>query len=182
MNNWQRDSRWGYKYLGFSYTYIKDYGCLISALGNILNITPDVVNEKMKAVKGFAEGNLLIWYKIAEAFPGAKATRYTYYDNNIALASVPNLLVEVSAKAIGGSGKHWVRFIGGGKCQDPWTGTVRPTSDFGTPVGMAVITGVANIPAPTPPGDDILLNKIKAVVDGVGDPRTKIARIREILK
>lgn len=33
-----------------------------------------------------------------------------------------------------------------------------------------------------PVGDDILLNNIKAIVDGSGDPQTKIAKIRELLK
>lgn len=186
MNNWQRDPRWGNIKLGTSNTLIKDYGCLISALGNIIGVTPDVVNERLKAVNGFAYGNLVIWAKIEEAFPGIKVRRVWSYDNNDVKANTPRVVVEVPANAIGGTGKHWVQFIGNQKCNDPWTGTERPTQDFVKfapgATGYAVITGNWNNPVPVPPSDQDNLNKIDAVIHGDGDPRTKIAKIREILK
>jgi hypothetical protein len=187
MNNSQRDPRWGNIKLGFSNTYIKDYGCTITAISNILNTTPDVVNERLKAVKGFAYGNLVIWAKIEEAFTGIKIERSWIYDNEHVKSHVPNVIVEVSGAAIGGTGKHWVQFIGNQQCNDPWTGKTRPTDDFvrfGSPSGYCVLTGGWNKPISTsiPPSDDVLLNNIKSVVDNSDNPRTKIAKIREVLK
>lgn len=184
MNNWQRDPRWGNIKLGFSNTYIRDYGCTISAIGNIVGVTPDVVNERLKAVNGFAYGNLVIWAAIEKAFPGIKVKRVQGYNNPEVAANVPNVIVEVPAQAIGGSGKHWVQFIGNQQCNDPWTGRTRPTGDFtkfGALTGYALITGKWNNPT-TPPSDDQLLNKIQTVINDPGEPRTKIAKIREILK
>ena len=184
MNNWQRDPRWGNIKLGYSNTYIRDYGCTISAIGNVIGVTPDVVNERMKAVGGFAFGNLVIWDKIPQAFPGIKVRRVWTYDNLDVKANTPNVIVEVPGQAIGGTGKHWVQFIGNLKCNDPWTGRTRPTADFtgfGALTGYCVITGSWNS-VPTPPTDDVLVNKIKAVIDSQDSPRIKIAKIREILK
>lgn len=185
LNNNQRDPRWGNIKLGFSNTFIKDYGCVITALSNILNTTPDVVNDRLKAVNGFAYGNLVVWAKIEEAFPGIKINRVWAYDNEAVKKAVPNVIVEVPANAIGGSGKHWVQFIGNQKCNDPWTGTVRPTQDFvkyGNPTGYCVVTGSWNNPVPQPPNDSDLVEKVKAVVNSGDDARTKIAKIRDIVK
>lgn len=185
MNNWQRDPRWGNIKLGTSNTFIKDYGCLISIIGNIVGTTPDVVNERLKAVGGFAYGNLVIWAKIEQAFPGIKVRRVWAYDNEDVKKNTPNTVVEVPAKAIGGTGKHWVRFIGNFKCEDPWTGTVRPTQDFvqyGNPTGYAVLSGSWNQPQPTPPSDQDLINRIESVIHADGEARTKVSKIREILK
>ncbi len=158
LNNNQRDPRWINTKLGFSESTIGMYGCTVSAIGDVLGLTPDVVNEKMKAVNGFSNGNLVIWAKIEEAFPGVKINRvwtYTDADNQIVKDNVPNVIVEVPATAIGGSGKHWINFIGNQKCKDPWTGTVRPTSDFPGASGYCIITGkwtgATPAPIPTPP-------------------------------
>ena len=69
----QRDPSWGDKKLGFSNTLIKNYGCTITALTMLADLF-DVgdVNERLKAVNGFASGNLLIWSKINEALPWLK--------------------------------------------------------------------------------------------------------------
>src|SRR3990167_9783241 len=101
MNNWQRDPRWVNAKLGFSDTTIGDFGCTISVIGNVIGIDPTVVNDRLKAVNGFASGNLVIWAKIQGAFPGIKVERVWGYDNAEVLASVPNVIVEVPAKPIG---------------------------------------------------------------------------------
>jgi len=183
MTNWQRDPRWGNIKLGFSDTYIRDYGCTVSVIGNILNITPDVVNEKLKSVNGFAYGNLVIWAKIAEAFPGVTVNRVWTYNNDDVKANVPNVIVEVPAKAIGGTGKHWVQFIGNHICRDPWTGQERPVSDFlqyGDPTGYCIIKGV--VVPPVPPSDYDLEQKIRQILGTGIDPRLHIAQIRDLLK
>lgn len=151
MNNNQRDSRWANIILGWSSQTIGDAGCTISVIGNILGVTPDVVNEKLKAVKGFSDGlhagngNLVIWSAIEKAFPGTKVRRVWAYDNADVLANVPNVIVEAPATPIGGTGSHWTQYIGNKKLRDPWTGKERPTSDFPNPTGYCVITPPENI-------------------------------------
>lgn len=137
----QRDPRWGGIKLGFSDTLIMDYGCTITCIAMIIGTTPDVVNDRMKAVNGFAQGNLVIWAKIEEAFPGIRINRVWSYNNDDVKANIPNVMVEVPAKPIGGTGNHWVVYIGSQKLNDPWTGTQRPTGDFPNPTGYCVITG-----------------------------------------
>lgn len=146
MNNNQRDPRWAHIGLGDGSTTIGYSGCTVSAIGDVLGLTPDVVNEKLKAVGGFL-GALVIWAKIEEAFPGVKINRVWSYNNDDVLTHVPNVIVEVPAAPIGGSGSHWVNYIGNHQLKDPWTGTVRPTSDFPNPTGYCVID-TSNYSAP----------------------------------
>lgn len=127
----QRDPKWSNITLGTSGT-IGQYGCTIDCLGYLVGLTPDKVNERMKAVGGYANGNLVIWGKVQEAI-GVTCYRYTTYDNTKvqeAIASNGAVLGEVDAKAIGGTGRHWVVMTGNKMCQDPWIGKERPTSDF----------------------------------------------------
>lgn len=127
----QRDPKWANITLGTSGT-IGQYGCTITSLGYLVGLTPDKVNERMKAVGGYANGNLVIWTKVQEAI-GVTCYRYYSYDNTKvaeAITSSGAVLGEVDAAAIGGTGKHWVVMIGNKKVQDPWTGVERPTSDF----------------------------------------------------
>ena len=146
MNNWQRNPEWINTKLGTSNTTIGDYGCTISVIGNILGVDPVVVNDRMKAVSGFSNGNLVIWAKIEEAFPGIKIRRVWSYDNADVLANVPHVIVEVPGAPIGGTGSHWVQFLGNKRLNDPWTGKERPTSDFPNPTGYCVITGTWTVP------------------------------------
>lgn len=176
INLSQRDPRWGNKTLGFSNTLIKDYGCVITCLAMILGTTPDVVNEKLKSVKGFS-GNLVIWSRIEKAFPEASAYRYYGYDNNKVKAAVPNVLVESSAFPIGGTGKHWTVYIGNQRLNDPWTGRQRSTAEFPGQSGFTIIT----LKNPPQDGDDVKLNQVKSVVDGSGTPHDKIEKIRSIV-
>lgn len=138
MNNNQRDSRWANIPVGFGEQTIGQVGCTISAIGNILGFTSVEVNNRLKTVKGF-QYNLVIWSKIPEAFPGVQVRRVNGYNNSDVLANIPNVIVEVPASSIGGKGSHWVRFIGNKLCEDPWTGKIRPTSDFPNPTGYCVI-------------------------------------------
>lgn len=145
----QRDKRWGSIKLGFSDTTIADYGCTITALSIILGTTPDVTNERLKAVQGYAQGNLVIWAKLEEAFPGIKIKRVWTYDNEDVKKNVPNVLVEVDGKPIGGY-RHWVVYIGNGKMIDPWDGKEKSTASYPSPVSYCVIGGKWNKPSPQP--------------------------------
>ena len=147
----QRDARWGNIKLGFSDLLIKDYGCTITSLAMIIGTTPDIVNDRLKAVNGFL-GALIIWAKIPEAFPGIQQRRVWVYNNEDVKNNIPNVMVEVPAAPIGSpNGKHWVVFVGNQKCYDPWTGKERPTSDFTSyppgATGYDVITGKWQAPS-----------------------------------
>lgn len=134
----QRDARWKDKKIGD--LTIGAVGCTSTVLAECIGVTPDVFVDRMKAVGGYS-GNYIIWAKVAEAFPGITLYRYWSYDNAKVLAFVPQVVVEVPAKPIGGTGSHWVRYMGNKRLHDPWTGTDRPTSDFPNPTGFAVIQG-----------------------------------------
>ncbi len=145
MNNNQRDPKWANIPVGFGEQTIGQIGCTISVIGDVLGLTPPEVNDGLKAVNGFSDGttigagNLVVWAKITEVFPGTQIKRVWTYDNNDVLANIPNVIVEVPAIPIGGRGSHWVRYLGNEQLEDPWTGTVRPTSDFPNPTGYCVI-------------------------------------------
>ena len=145
MNNNQRDSQWSNVPVGTGIQTIGQIGCTISVIGDILGLTPIEVNAALNKVQGFAQTNLVIWDKLASAFPGVTVKRVWEYNNDDVLANTPNVIVEVPALPIGGRGSHWVNYIGNHQCKDPWTGLVRPTSDFPNPTGYCVI-----IPSTTP--------------------------------
>src|SRR4051812_36831011 len=93
----QRDGRWSSKPLGFSNSTIGKDGCTITALGIKFGLTPDAVNEALKAHDAFAapqnnpfEKNLVNWVKLQDALPGVKFVyRYTSYNNDVVLANLP---------------------------------------------------------------------------------------------
>lgn len=138
IQNWQLDDRWKNMYIGDG--TVGQYGCTISVCGNIIGVTPDVFLARMKAVNGFL-GNLIIWAKIEEAFPGITIRRVWTYNNEDVKNNTPNVIVEVPAWPIKGQGMHWVQYLGNQKLYDPYTNRIRPTSDFPNPTGYCVITG-----------------------------------------
>lgn len=149
----QRDPRWANIQLGTSNKTIGTHGCTITALAIILDTTPDVVNQRLKDVGGYASGNLVIWDKIAIAFPGTQIHRVWSYNNDDVLANVPNVIVEVDGAPIGAP-KHWVVFIGNKKMIDPWTGQEEATSKY-TPLSYCIIK--------PPKKEDIVCLPIKEV-------------------
>lgn len=143
MNNWQQDPNLKNIPLGDGSTTIGASGCTVSAIGDAINVTADIVNKFLQMIGGF-QGALVIWAKIAVAFPGITAYRYWTYNNDDVLAQLAKgnrVIVEVPAAPIGGTGSHWVEYIGNGQLKDPWTGHIRPTSDFPNPTGYCVISG-----------------------------------------
>ncbi|HEX9059148.1 MAG TPA: hypothetical protein VF941_03120 [Clostridia bacterium] len=142
----QQDPRFANIKLGFSAYYIWAKGCFVTEIAQALGLTPDAVNEKLKAVNGFASDgtkqadgsdnlSLVIWDKIKEAFPGWTATYFPNYDNAAVLKNLEEgnkVLVEVSAAPIGGDGLHCVMYIGGQECYNCWPNPAVkvPTSTF----------------------------------------------------
>lgn len=169
MNLSQRDPRWANIKLGTSNTTIGDFGCTITAIASILGTTPDVVNERMKAVNGFASGNLVIWAKIAEAFPGTQVHRVWSYNNEDVAKNVPNVIVEVDGAPIGGA-RHWLRYLGNQKAMDPWDGKTKTTSSYPNPLSYCIIKP----PATPPAGDDPMVCDPKSVRDMLVSKATKL--------
>lgn len=132
----QLDSRWANKYVGFSRLKFSQVGCTITVLTCLLNyllnanMTPDEVNEKLKAVGGFS-GALILWGSISKAFPEVKWTWRGYnYDNikvawNVYYRKLP-VMVEVNNKGT----KHWVLFVGDRKMIDPLATTYVSTNKY----------------------------------------------------
>jgi len=142
----QRDPKWGEKYVGFSTLRFKSFGCTITALASFISsvynarITPDEVNQKLKAVNAFS-GALLIWYRVPYAYPKLRFIKRAYNYNNLEVAwsvyvkKVP-VMVEVNAASIGAS-RHWVLYLGSAKLMDPWYGRIDSTSKY-PPTGYAL--------------------------------------------
>jgi len=65
---WQQDARWKNKLLGYSNLTIGGWGCLIVTLAMRLGLTPDAVNNRLKAVGGFTGANVY-WQMVQVAFP-----------------------------------------------------------------------------------------------------------------
>jgi len=64
----QNDPRWKTKKLGFSNETIGNYGCLITAIGDMWDADPLVVNEWLKNNNGFLGLNLVDWTKLPDLF------------------------------------------------------------------------------------------------------------------
>ena len=166
----QKTMPWGNILLGNSNYYIWAKGCTITVLAEILGVTPDVVNQKLNDLPvdkngntGFAldkngQRSLVIWGRIKEAFPEVSVERFWSYNNDDVLAKLgagDSVMVEVDAAPIGNAGgSHFVRYVGNHKLHDPWTGTEKPTSDFPTLKGYAVVSRTTKpqteAPAPAP--------------------------------
>lgn len=145
----QRSMPWGNELLGSTNLYIHAVGCFITVIADIVGVTPDVVNERLKTVGGFTEDGLVIWNKVHAAFPEFKAVMFTPYNNDLVLGALNDghaVLVEVSAAPIGGAGLHAVRYLGGGVCTDPWDGTQKPTDTYPNPTGYVVFQKVVATP------------------------------------
>ena len=105
----------------------------------LADVTPKYVNERLKAVNGYAYGNLVIWSKIPQALPSLVfVKRVNGYNNADVLANIP-CLVEVDFDGTPRTDdRHWVLFIGNKRLNDPWTGKERPTSSYPILKGYAI--------------------------------------------
>jgi len=129
----QRDPKWKDVIMGNA--PISTYGCLITCLGIISDIQPDIVDSLIDNVDGYS-GNYLIWEKLDSINGFDFIKRVKSYNNEDVSNNLP-CLVEVDGTPIGGS-THWVVFIGDKKIIDPWDGKEKNTSAY-TPIGYAVV-------------------------------------------
>lgn len=141
----QRDLPQANVQLGSSNKTIGTDGCLVTCLAMIMDTAPEVVNSRLLQVGGYQDGNLVIWKKIEEAFPGMTFDyRYKEYDGAAVSAAIIEYgycLVEVDANPLTvEKEKHWVVYLPGGRENDPWTGRENFIDKY-NPTGFAVIHG-----------------------------------------
>lgn len=161
----QRDTKWKDQKLGFGSTTIEFYGCTITSLAMLADLTPEEVNNRLKSVGGYAGSNknLVVWSKIKEAIPWLEFQWRGYEYNNDKVKEAINqsggCLVEVDGSRIGAS-RHWVLYVGDQQMHDPWFGTKKATSYY-KPVGYATIKRIGN--KPQEPVE--MLNELQEVLD-----------------
>jgi len=146
----QLDPRWADKYIGKTRQKIRDYGCTVTSLCNLVNSqgyseTPETFNRKMSEnnsqgyLKYTANGKtvytaLVIWSVVTKLWPKVKFVKRVRNYNNIEVSfyvyakKVP-VMVEVY-NAQSPTRRHWVLFVGGRKLIDPLGGVIRPTNSF----------------------------------------------------
>src|SRR3990167_2213371 len=106
----------------------------------LVGTTPVVVNDKLKKVQGFANGNLLIWSKLHQAFPELTFIKRSYtYNNDEVKANLPCLVEVDFDNSPVSNGNHWILFIGNQRMLDPWTGQNRPTNTYKILKGYSII-------------------------------------------
>jgi len=130
------------------------------------------VNDLMKQFGDYANGNynspflgnLVVWGNVPNALKSLKfIERGWVYDNAKVKAHIAKgfpVVVQVDAAPIGSPRTdHFVLFVGDQKLVDPWTGRVRPTSDFPDVKGYCLYT------APTGNVYEEKVKKLKIAVD-----------------
>lgn len=173
----QKDPRWANIPLGTALgTTIGTHGCTITSLAMIFGTTPDVVNTKLLAVNGYSNGNLVIWTKIMEAFPGSTVRRvFGQYDNEDVKNNVP-CLVEVDFDGTPRTDdRHWVVYLGDQTLADPWTGTVRPTNVYPA-LSYAIVK-----PAVAKQEDDSYLAQLKSQIEATSQCQIQLKTTLDLL-
>ena len=140
----QRDNKWKDDKMGSG--TLGNFGCAVTCISMISEITPAVMNNEIKSVGGYQD-NMLVWEKL-DLIKGLDfIKRVRTYENNEVANNLP-CLVEVNGAPIGGT-THWVLYIGNQKCWDPWDGKEKSTSTY-FPIGYSVIKWKAPIVEPPP--------------------------------
>lgn len=134
----QTDPRWSNRLLGTSSVTIGNYGCAITALGNMANKTPLEVNEILKRGGGFLQGSLVIWGTACNLL-GLKWSGTT--------TTQPKLPCIAQVR---GSGfpMHFVIILGGGQIIDSYDGRTKKNPYL---IVSYRAVSAPNQPAPTPP-------------------------------
>lgn len=140
----QRDIRWAKEKIGNTNSTIGQYGCTITCIAMLAEITPSEVNKRMTRVGGYLR-DLVIWEKINEAIPwlsnGIRARKYENNKVTQAISDNGGCLVEVDFDGVVDTpnDEHWVLFVGNKTLYDPWTGTVKDTNHYPVLKGYTII-------------------------------------------
>lgn len=134
----QQDPKWKAQLLGTDkQSTIGSYGCLLTSLSMVcsaygIELTPEQLNEKMRAVGAF-QGAFLMPVYISNAVPGMRQTNYIECQNQPAplaeidsyLAAGKPVIVEVDYSPSAGLQNHWIVLTAKKGddyvLQDPWT-------------------------------------------------------------
>ena len=172
----QRDFKWINEQIGNTPSTIGNYGCTITCIGMLAGITPSEVNKRLTDVGGYLN-DLVRWTKIEEAIPWLEFEWRGYsYDNTKVKEAIEKnggCLVEVDfdgATATPGD-RHWVLFTGDGKMQDPWTGTIEPTSKYKILKGYSIINVKENMPTDL----EVCLSQHEQLVKEAGEKDQEIS-------
>ncbi len=125
---------WANEKIGLTNNLIHARGDQLTLLAEILGNTPSDVNESLKEIQGFRDDQI-IWEMLLVAYPGWSAQVITPYNNDFVLDALSKgqfVIVVTDTQS--------VRYMGGGVCHDPKTGTERLTSDFPNVQSFIVIT------------------------------------------
>lgn len=178
----QRDPRWANIKLGYGVPTIGQSGCIITCLTS-LSGGNDVAKTNSDFMKygAYSQGNLTYWVNVPLALRNLNFVyRYNYYDNNIVSDYVYNkkipVIVQVNAAPIGGSGDHYVLYVGDHKLMDPWTGTIRLTSDFPAQKGFILYTLNPSLTISQ------RYDKIKTIAYGSDSSDSKVAQIKGVIE
>jgi copper chaperone CopZ len=134
----QRDNKWKDDKMGSG--TLGNFGCAVTCISMMSEITPAVMNNEIKSVGGYQD-NMLIWEKL-DLIKGLDfIKRVRAYENTEVANNLP-CLVEVNGAPIGGT-THWVLYIGNQRCWDPWDGKEKP-------IGYSVIKWKAPAVEPLP--------------------------------
>ena len=96
------------------------------------NMRSDELNDKLKAINGFAQGALIIHSKVAQICKWAFNGLVTPYNNTAVKAQIKKNGFCIVKLQNGLFPQHWVVFIGGQRMIDPWTGKNVSTSLYGS--------------------------------------------------
>lgn len=178
----QRDPRWKSQKLGYSTaSTLNDYGCTITCIGAIAGLTPDEVNNRMKAAGAFQK-DLVLWTKIQAAIPWLQFVyRYYTYDNTVTISAIRDygfVLVEVDFDGIISTpnDRHWIVYKGNKQAMDPWPlpgGNDVPTSKYPIAKGLAVFKRIGDPPQTQPSipqpseGDELSMEEKKQLEDKI---------------
>jgi hypothetical protein len=157
----QDDPRWVNLRLGNSPYTVGVSGCTVTDLAMYIGTTPDVVVQRLMAVGGLTQDGLVIWAKIAEAFPGVyiEEPYFRAYNNDEVKNNTP-CLVEVdydgNTRTIG---NHWVLYIGNQQLVDPLDAQVKPTSSYPAVLSYRAIKGAWQQAVPQPTQDHYFVDE-----------------------
>lgn len=130
---------WANSKIGTSNNLIWARGDQLTLLAEIVGMTPTEVNNTLLGASAF-DGDQIVWEKLYVAFPEWSAQVITPYNNEFVLQAL-----QTNREVIVLTDKQAVRYMGGGLCHDPKTGTERPTLDFPEVQSFIVLTHIPKV-------------------------------------
>ena len=106
----QRDPRWSNVTLGHTNYSIGRWGCLVTSLSMWSGIMPDVLAKEYS----FTDEGYLLWQSITAPL--------TFLHRQYNSDGLEEAFDDGKAVVVEVEGRHWVAYLGDGRCNDPWLG------------------------------------------------------------